>query len=88
VKETEKSVTLAAGASQSVSFSLTREEAASYSVNVNGLSGSFTVAVPVSADETPVGAGTPINWTLIWIIIAAVIVVGLIIFFVARRSAD
>ena len=43
VKEAEKQATVAAGSSQDVSFSLTREQPGSYTVFINGLSGSFTV---------------------------------------------
>jgi hypothetical protein len=47
----EKSVTLAAGSSQDVSFSVTKEEAGSYSVDVNGLTGSFTVTAAAPPEE-------------------------------------
>lgn len=53
VKEAEKSVTVPAGSSQTVSFSVTKANAGSYSVTVGGLSGSFTVAAaPVVAPPT------------------------------------
>ena len=42
----EKRVTIAAGGSQEVSFSVAKEEAGSYTVAVDGLSGSFSVAAP------------------------------------------
>jgi hypothetical protein len=84
IMETEKSVTVAAGGSQSVSFSVTKEEAGSYSVDVNGLSGSFTVAAAASSTP-PEEAKPPISWW-IWVI-AGVVVVGLIIFFLVRRRA-
>ena len=79
VKEAEETVTVAAGDSQDVSFSVTKEEAGSYTVAVNGLSGSFTVVA------LPPG----VNWPLIGgIIAAAVIVAGLLIYFlVVRRRA-
>jgi hypothetical protein len=91
VKETEKSVTLAAGASQNVSFSVTRGEAASYPVDVNGLTGSFTVAAPAPpAEETPPAstpAPAPIAWW-IWVIAGVVVVAaGLTTFFTVRRRA-
>ena len=86
VKEAEKSVTIAPGSSQSVSFSVTKEEAGSYSVNVNGLSGSFTVIALASQPAAPPEAKPPISWTLIGII-AAVVVVGLLVFFLTRRRA-
>ncbi len=78
VKEAEETVTIAAGDSQSVSFTVAKEEAGSYSVVVDGLSGSFTVVLPV----TPSG----INWPLIGGIIGGVVVVGgLLGFFFLRR---
>ena len=82
VKEAEETVTIAAGESQDVSFSVTREEADSYAVTVNGLSGSFTVVAPPE-EEVPTKPG--INWPLIGGIIGGVIVVGLGVFFFVRR---
>ncbi len=79
VKEAEESVTVAPGESQDVSFSVTREEAGSYTVAVDGLGGSFNVVALVK----PPG----INWAMIGGIIAGVIVVGLLIFFFLRRRA-
>jgi len=79
VKEAEETITIAAGDSQDVSFSVTREEAGNYTVDVDGLSGSFTVLLPVE----PPG----VNWPLIGGIIGGVIVVGLGVFFWIRRRA-
>ncbi len=94
VKEAEKTTTIAAGSSRDVSFTVTKEEAGSYSVTVDGLSRSFTVVAPAPPpeeipEEVPeeVPVKPPINWPLIGGIIAAVIVVGLLIFFLARRRA-
>jgi parallel beta-helix repeat protein len=85
VEETEQSVTLAADSSQDVSFSVSREEAGSYSVEVNGLTGSFTVVAPASpAEETPPAPAATGFW--IWVIVG-VVVVGLAIFFAVRRRA-
>ncbi len=57
VEEAEKRVTIAAGGSQEVSFTVAKEEAGSYTVAVDGLSGSFAVAAPlppvVPAPVTP-----------------------------------
>jgi len=83
VKEAERQVTVPAGGSQDVSFSVTREEAGTYSVEVDGLSGSFTVVTPAPVLPTK----PAINWPLIGGIIAAVVVVGLLIFFLVRRRA-
>jgi len=87
VKETDRTVTVAAGESQEVSFSVTREEAGSYTVDVDGLSGSFTVVAPPEEEEEEEEVLTEpgINWPLIGAIIGGVIVVGLIIYFLVFR---
>ncbi len=93
VKEAEQSVTVAAGSSQTVSFSVAKEKAGSYSVTVDGLSGSFTVVAPTTPTTPTTPPTTPttptpsFNWLLVGGIIAAVIVVGLIVFFIARRRS-
>jgi len=94
VKEAEKSVTVAAGESQLVSFIVAKEKAGSYSITVDGLSGSFMVAVPPPVPPpppppiVPPEVKPPINWPLIGGITAAVVVVALLIFFlVVRRRA-
>jgi len=46
LREAEKQVKVNAGSRQEVSFSVTREIPGSYSVLINGLSGSFTVVAP------------------------------------------
>lgn len=53
-----KSVTLAAKDAQRVSFSVTKQEAGSYNVDVNGLTGTFTVVVP----PPPPPAGPTYTW--------------------------
>jgi hypothetical protein len=50
-KEAEKSVTVATGSSKIVTFSVTKEVAGSYSVTVDGLNASFTVAAPPPPEE-------------------------------------
>jgi hypothetical protein len=114
VKEAENSVTVAAGSSQTVTFSVAKDKAGSYSVAVGGQSGSFTVKAPPSptptattpAAITPAPAPTAItpapappettapvpppvkatvtNWLKIGGIIGAVIVAGLLLFFLIR----
>lgn len=54
VKETDARATIPAGGSQTISFSVAREQAGSYRVDVDGLSGSFAVAAP--------SAKPPVNW--------------------------
>ncbi|MFC1983793.1 CARDB domain-containing protein [Chloroflexota bacterium] len=77
VKEAEEMVIIAAGSSQEVTFSVTKEEVDSYTITMDGLSGSFTVIAPPSR----------INWPLIGGIIGGVVVVGLLIFVYLRRRA-
>jgi len=85
VKEAEERVTVAAGESQDVSFSVIRDEPGTYSVSVDGLSGSFTVVAP--EEEVPAKPG--VNWPLIGGIIGGVVVLaGLLYYFlVFRRRA-
>ena len=101
VKEAEKRATIAAGRSETVSFTVSKEEAASYSVVVDGLSGSFTVLVPVvvvppptapapAPAPPPAPAPAPpakplISWPMVVGATLAVIVVALLIFFLVPR---
>jgi hypothetical protein len=74
-KEAEKSVTVAARDSEDVSFTVSREDAGSYSVVVDGLSGSFTVVAPPPTVPPPAPPEVPpaappaevppgVNWTI------------------------
>jgi len=92
VVEATKEVTLNAGASQTVIFITSKEAAGTYSVDVNGISGSFTVKEKPAppSPPPPVTPPTPppapaVNWPVIWGTIAGVIVVGVTIFLVAKR---
>ena len=76
VKEAEKSITVAAGSSQDVSFSVTKADAGSYSVAIDGLRATFTVVSP----PAPM-----VNWPLILGIIAGVVAVGVTTFVVLRK---
>lgn len=78
VMEGSREITLNAGVSASVMFSVSKDAAGTYPVDVNGLGGSFTVR------EKPAPA-KPANWPLIGGIVAGVIVVGLGVFFWTRR---
>jgi len=52
IKEAEQSVTVAAGKSRDISFAITREQVGSYTVEADGLSGSFTVVEAARAKAT------------------------------------
>ena len=93
-----KEVTLAGGNSEMISFSITRDAVGTHTVNVGGLSGAFEVkaAPPVSPEQKgaesplppapPGPSAKPINWPVLSGVIAGVIVVGLLVFFAARRT--
>jgi hypothetical protein len=117
-----KQVTLAGYASQKVAFTTSRDTAGSYTVSIDGLSGTFTVkAMPAPTTPAPTTpapttpapttpapttpapttpapttpapttpAPTPTNWGLIiGLIVAAIVVIGLLIYFLwwRRRAA-
>ena len=75
VPEETRSVTIAAGNSQTVTFSVTREDAGSYTVTIGGLSGLFTVTAPepqwvadgvIAPDEYTKSIGFGENFELFW----------------------
>ena len=82
-------VVLDAGASEEVSFTTSKDTAGTYLVEVNGLTGSFEVKPKPEPVVTPVEPtpAKPINWWLIGGIIAAVVIVGFVIFLLSRRMA-
>ena len=86
VKETEERVTIAAGSSQTVTFSVTKDVAGTYSVDVSGLTGSFTVKEKVVPPVVP----KPLAWW-VWLIVGLGVVVigGLLAYFLwwKRRIA-
>ncbi|MDD4876516.1 MAG: CARDB domain-containing protein, partial [Dehalococcoidales bacterium] len=70
-----KDVNIDSGASQKVTFTIDKNELGTYSVNVSGLSGSFTVQEEI---EIPAADTEVVNWWL-WIIVGlvgAAVVVG------------
>ena len=79
-----KDVTLTSGASQKVTFTTAQDVAETYTVDVDGLSGTFTVKMPAPLEVVP--AKPSISWWLIGgIIFAAALVIGLVIWLVGRR---
>ena len=84
-----KEIVLAGGASQKVTLTTARDVAATYTVDVNGLTGTFVVkAAPPVVPPPVVPPPKPINWWLIGGIIAAVVVLGVAISLVlVRRRA-
>ena len=96
-----KDVALEGSASQKVAFTTSKDVAGTYNVNINGLSGTFTVkpALAVAPPAQPAPPPAPLappaptappvappNWGLIGGIIAGCIVVGLLVYFFVRRK--
>ncbi len=96
VVEATKEVTLSAGTSQELTFTAVKDVAGTYAVDVDGLSGSFTVkAKPAPPLPAPAPAPTPpppapaplppaVNWPVIGGIIGGV-AAGIAIFLVIRK---
>ena len=95
--ENTKQVTLGAGSSTSVVFSVVKNVASSYSVDVNGVTGSFTVnaaQLPAEAPPStplvplqPVSRGNNPWWYVIpGVVLVVVAVVGIFIYRVRRAS--
>ncbi len=93
IEQTQKA-TLEAGASQAITFKVSKNIAGTYDVDVNGLTGSFTVigsttsitsttALPTTT--TSEGDQTVSNLRIIAIAAGAVIVIGLLIYVIRRR---
>ena len=90
-------VTLDGGASQKLTFTTAKDVAGTYTVNVNGLTGTFTVKAPPASPVAPAPVAPPpvaplpvvpptaINWWLIGGIIAAVIIISIAAILVIRR---
>lgn len=87
VVEATNEVKVNAILSKEITFTTTKDIAGTYLVDVAGLAGSFTVNEKPVIPEILSVVLRPINWPLIGGIIAAVIVVGLVVFFPLRRRA-
>jgi len=96
VVETQE-VTLAGGASSTVTFKISEDVASIYSVNIDGLSGSFVVKPAAISEPEPASTLTlpathtpppakPINWPVVYGVVAALVAMGSLLFFLARRS--
>jgi len=86
VVEETREVTVAAGASETVTFTTSGDEAGTYSVDVNGLTGSFTVKEAAAPPPPP--PEKPVNWPVILGIIAAVVAIAAIALVLLRHRRD
>jgi hypothetical protein len=84
VEET-KSLTIAPLGSEQISFEISRGEAGEYSVNLDGLTGSFTVTGEPVSDSSE--SSFPTVAVVIGVIAALVIVGGLVYYLNRRRDA-
>jgi hypothetical protein len=89
-EQARKEVTLGAGKSETVTFTVAKDTEGSYTININGNSGQFTVIVPspptpALAEALPIQPST--NWRLIGGIIGGcVVAVGLLLYLFRWRK--
>ncbi|MBI4283225.1 MAG: hypothetical protein HY663_02005, partial [Chloroflexi bacterium] len=74
-----KEITLAGGASQTITFTASKDVAGSFAVNIDGQSGRLTV-------KTPIVPARPTNWWLIAAIVVAGIALALVGYVLAWRK--
>ncbi|MBA7631740.1 hypothetical protein ES703_39275 [subsurface metagenome] len=106
VAEATEEVKVSAGFSKEVTFTISKDIAGTYSVDVNGLTGSFTVKEEEEKEEEEAAAAVittpptlppadetslpppakPINWPVVCGVVAALVAMGSLLFFLARRS--
>ena len=81
-----KEVVLLGGTSRQVTFTTGEDVAGTYSIDVSGLTGSFTVKEEVLPEVPPEEVTEPIAWW-VWLIIglASAAVVGFVVWMVLRR---
>jgi len=77
-----KDVTVADHTSQQVTFTTAKAMGGTYTVTVDGLSGTFTIKA-----GPPIGPTTAMNWWVIGGIIAAVVVIAVVVSLTVRRRA-
>jgi len=90
-EEARKEVTLGAGKSETVTFTIMKETEGSYTVNIDGETGGFDViplAPPTPEPTEALPVTPPTNWGLIGGIIAGILVVvaGLLVYFLVWRK--
>ena len=96
VEKATKEVTLAGGASEKVTFTIAKDKAGTYAVDIERLSGLFVVkekvtlpTPPSTLEQPPAPSPAPAkltSWPILSGIIVGVIVVGFLIFRIARRT--
>ena len=89
-EEGGKEVTLGAGQSDTVIFTIAKDTEGSYTVNIDGKVAQFTVIVPPPPTPIPtevLPVEPPVNWALIGGLIAGfLVVVGLLVYFFVWRK--
>jgi hypothetical protein len=86
-EEDKREVTVGAGKSETVTFTIAREATGNYEVSVSGEAGQFVVAMPPVPPPAPPLLPIPGLWLIIAFIAGCVIIIGLV-FIVRRRRAD
>lgn len=87
VVEESKSVTVGPNGSEQLTFTVTKNVAGTYSVDLDGLTGSFTViGEPINGSSDSSDSSFPTVPVVVGIV-AAVVIVGLLIFYLNKRRA-
>jgi len=91
VAEEEKQITLSGSAEETVTFAVARSEAGTYFVDVNGLTGSFTVKeVEGSVPTSPTPASIPpskVNWAILGPILGVAVFLAIFLPIRLRRRS-
>ncbi len=89
VTESSKTVEVPAGSEQSVSFTVNEDTPGNYLVDINGVKTSFQIEAPTPTSTTPAATATPGSggtsaWLIVIYVIAGVIVIGVIAYFITK----
>jgi len=85
VLEEIKDVILAPNAVKAIVFTVTRDEPGTYSIEVNGLTGSFSVKPVPPPAPAPTPPAKPFPWPLVGGIIGGGIVLSLVVYLLVIR---
>ena len=80
IVEATKDVTLVGGATETVTFTVSRDIEGTYSVEVEELTGSFTVVAPLAPPGPP--------WAIVIVVLVMAIIVATAIFYVRGRFSS
>jgi hypothetical protein len=83
--EQSQAITLAAGESRQVSFTVIKDEPGTYTITLDSLTGEFTVLAPASLPPSTPASSPPWASTYWWAILLAALITALPVYFLTRR---